>query len=270
MQVIKRSGEFEKFNPKKIYYSVREAGGSKFLAKEAMHRIRLFYHKNVTTDEILDILLKFLKKEPGVSERYDMKRAIMSLGPSGFPFETFFASLLKHYGYDVKTDIKLKGKMIYQEVDIVAQKGSAKFMIECKYHNEAGIITKLHPALYTYARFLDLNQYNFDQPWLVTNTKCSNDAKKYAEGVNLKITSWNYPKYESLQSLIENQKLYPITILKSLPSGIKERLYSSKILIIRDFLNYSPKQLQQMLSLSENEVRKILQKVSDILRENNN
>ena len=126
MQVIKRSGEFEKFNPKKIYYSVREAGGSKFLAKEAMHRIRLFYHKNVTTDEILDILLKFLKKEPGVSERYDMKRAIMSLGPSGFPFETFLM-LLNHdtspkgfrFGFQINRIIQLIAQYILELVSLV-------------------------------------------------------------------------------------------------------------------------------------------------------
>lgn len=264
MQVIKYSGEVEEFNPKKIYHSIREAGGSKNLANEAIREVKRNYHKNITTEDVLNILLKFLKREPGVSERYDLKRAIMSLGPSGFPFETFFANLLKHYGYKTETGVKLKGKVIYQEVDIVAQKNK-KFMIECKYHNEPGIITKLHPAMYTYARFLDLQKYNFDQPWLVTNTKCSFDSIRYAGGVNLKITSWKYPKSESLLVLIENQKLYPITILKFLPEEIKERLYDSRILIAKDLLQYTPNQLRQKTSLSEKEIEKIILKVKEIL-----
>ena len=75
-------------------------------------------------------------------------------------------------------------------------------MIECKYHNEQGKPTRLQPAMYTYARFLDLTK-RLDQPWLVTNTKCSRDAKEYAKGVGLKITSWKYPENAqiSLRSL---------------------------------------------------------------------
>lgn len=260
MQVIKYSGEVEQFNPRKIYRSILEAHGSRHLANEAIAEVKRYYHKNITTEEILNILINFLKREPGVSERYDLKRAIMSLGPSGFPFEIFIANLLKHHGYKTEAGVKLKGKMIYQEVDVVAQRGK-KFMIECKYHNEPGIITKLHPAMYTYARFLDLQKYRFDQPWLVTNTKCSHDARKYAEGVNLKITSWNYPKNSSLQILIDEKKLYPITILKSLPDGIKEKLYSSKILITKDLLDYSQKELMRKLNLSEKEVGKIIEQV---------
>lgn len=263
MQVIKQSGEIQKFSPKKIYFSIIEAGGSKTLANDAVSEVRKNYHKNLTTAEILNLILTLLKKEPGVSERYDLKRAIMSLGPSGFPFEAFFANLLKHYGYSVRNNLKLKGKIIYQEVDIIAEKGK-KFMIECKYHNEPGIWTRLHPAMYTYARFLDLKNYNFDQPWLVTNTQCSRDAINYAGGVNLKITSWKYPKNESLQKLIENKKLYPITILKALPDGIKEKLYSSRILIATDLLNYSLKELKQKIHLPENEIEKILEKVREI------
>jgi len=268
MQVIKYSGGIEPFEPQKIEYTIQEAGGSKKLAQEAVEEVKKNFHKNMKTEEILNLLLKFLEKEPGVSERYDLKRAIMSLGPSGFPFETFFAHILNNYGYKTKVGEKLIENNIVYEIDIIAQKiHGKKFMIECKYHNKLGTMTKIHHAEKTYRRFLKLKRYNFYQPWLATNTKCSSDTINYSKKVNLKITSWAYPKEESLRVFIERKKLYPITILKSLPNGIKEKLYNSKILIAKDLLKYDVKKLVQMTGLTEKETIEIIQKVKEILKD---
>lgn len=266
MQVIKYSGGIEPFDPHKIEYTVQEAGGSKKLAREAVETVKKNFHKNMKTGEILNLLLKFLKKEPGVSERYDLKRAVMSLGPSGFPFETFFANVLEHYGYKTKVGEKLIGNNVVYEIDIIAQKiGGKKFMIECKYHNKLGTMTKIQKAEKTYRTFLKLQKYKFDQAWLATNTKCSQETINYAEKINLKITSWAYPKNNSLVMLIENKKLYPITILKSLPNHIKEKLYNSKILIARDLLEYDTKKLKQITELTKEEIKETLQKVREII-----
>jgi len=264
MQVQKSSGEPQIFLPKKIYKSVREAGGSKKLADDAIKKIKSIYHKDISTREILEILLRFLEKEPGVSERYNLKRAIMSLGPTGFPFEKYFANLLGYYGYETKVGVIMKGEKIYQEVDIVAKK-EKKIMIEAKYHNQIGTITRLHPAMYTYARFLDLKKHKFDQPWLVTNTKCSIDAIKYASGVNLKIISWDYPKKNSLRKMITSKNLYPITILKNITPSTKEKLFEQNLVILKDLEKYSPTQLQQKLELTEKEITDLLKEVKEVL-----
>ena len=216
----------------------------------------------MTTKEILKIVLKVLKKSPDVAARYDLKRAIMSLGPSGFPFEDFFSDLLKHYGYKTKVGSFLRGKNITHEVDIVAKKKKI-YMIECKYNNQPGNSTGLHPALYTYARFLDLGK-KFDKSWLVTNTRCSKDATNYAKGVGLKITSWNYPKIDSLKELIKKNKLYPITILKSINDKTKEKLFHAKIVIAKNLLNYSIKDLIEKTELGKKEINKILDEVRGV------
>ncbi len=269
MEVIKYSGGIEPFNPEKIKYTILDAGGSKKLAEEAVQKVTKEYHKGMTTKEILNILLKFLKKEPGVSERYDLKRAIMSLGPSGFPFETFFANLLNYYDYTTKVGEKLIGNGRVYEIDIIAEKNinsqRKKFMIECKYHNKLGIRTKIHHAKHTYQKFLKLQKYNFNQPWLTTNTKCSLDTLNYAKKVNLKITSWKYPKNESLKDLIKNKKLYPITILKFLPKEIKEKLYNSKILILKDLFKYNKTDLIRITGLTKKEIEMVTREARDIL-----
>jgi len=264
MKVIKSSGELERFASKKIYYTIRDAGGSKKLAKDAIKLIKKKYSSEVSTKEILLTLLDFLKREKGVSEKYDLKRAIMSLGPSGFPFESFFARILDYYGYKTSVGNKLKGKIIYHEVDIVAIKDGEKFMIEAKYHNEKGTITRLKPAMYTYARFLDLKRQKFNAPWLVTNTRCSQDAINYAKGVGLKMTAWKYPKKGNLQELIMEKNLYPITILKSLPLEGIEKLYDLKILVAKDLLKFSPKEISKKIKIDEQTATKILEEAEAV------
>ena len=264
MKVIKASGLEERFSPGKIYRTLLEAGSSGQLAWKVINVVKKKYHENITTQDILEIILNELKDFPEIRAKYDLKRAIMALGPSGFPFEQFFGDILKNYGYEVKVGNFMKGKIITHEVDIIAKKEKS-YMIECKYHNEPGTSTNLHPALYTYARFLDLRDKP-DMPWLVTNTKCSIDAENYAKGVGLKITSWNYPKNKSLQKLINLKKLYPITILKSISDNTKEKLFLSKIVIAKNLLNYSAADLMKKTDLSEKEINKILEEVRIICK----
>jgi hypothetical protein len=263
MQVIKSSGLFEKFNPHKIYRSVRLAGGSRDLAMHSVEEVKKKFKKNVSSQEILKFLVDFLKKEKGVSERYNLKRAIMSLGPSGFPFEKFVARVLEDYGFKTKVGVKIKGKNILHEIDIVAVKDQ-KIMIECKYHNEPGIITRLHPALYTYARFLDLQEQGFERAWLVTNTKCSKDAINYSKGVGLRITSWNYPRKESLKDLIREKQLYPITILTNLGDQEINKLYGAGFIIIKDLLNFSLDELFKKTKINKRKLQLIIKEVKSI------
>lgn len=260
MQVIKSSGILEKFNQKKIYNTILSAGGSKKLASSAVREVKSRFKENLPSQKILEFLVEYLKSEPGVSQRYNLKRAIMALGPSGFPFERFFARILEYYGYKTSVGNKLKGKKIIHEVDIVAEKNK-KWMIECKYHNEAGVITKLHPALYTYARFLDLKSYNFDSPWLVTNTRCSEDAINYSKGIGLKITAWSYPKEESLQKLIMKKKIYPITILTGITNDEVNKFYGANLIAAKDLLEISSNELSRRVKIDERRILKILEEV---------
>lgn len=262
--VLKASGEYENFNPRKIYETVLSTGASKQLAKETVNLVKRNYYKGITTKEILNIILENIKKEPGLQQRYDLKRAIMSLGPSGFPFEQYFARILEKYGYKTKVANLMKGKRIWHEVDIVAEKKDKSYMIECKYHNFIGTNTKLHPAMYTYARFLDIDL--FDTPWLATNTKCVNDAVEYAKGVGLKITSWNYPENASLRKLIEDKNLYPITVLKDVKRKTIEKLLELNLVLAEDILNEDSKELAKELNISEYEIEKIKQQIKEIYR----
>ena len=263
--VIKATGEKERFSANKIRKSIMGAGGSSGLADKIVGRIEKLNYGEISSVKILDTVLKSLKKNRGVADRYDLKRAIMQLGPSGFPFERFFAMVLKNYGYDdVKVGKVFKGRRVGHEIDISAKDRRISYMVECKYHNKWGIHTKVKIPLYVYARFLDLKKY-FDKPWIVTNTKCTPDALNYALSVRMKITTWNYPKGKSLRELIDKKKLYPISVLKGVSLKAKEKLFESDIFLVKSLVDLGVEELVRKTGFSKNYLRKIVEEAKDVL-----
>jgi Holliday junction resolvase len=257
MDIIKASGESQRFSTEKLYSSIKRAGAESRLAKDISKAVAKNIEGGADTGEILSQTLHSLQKEnPILAARYNLKKAIMELGPAGFTFEKYVAEILKEYGYAVKTNKQVKGRCASHEIDVIAQKEGKRIMIECKYHNERGIRSDTKVALYTFARFLDVKN-TFHQPWLVTNTKCTNQAIRYARCAGLKIISWRYPRNESLEYLIEKKKLYPITILPLLTKYIKEKLVEGQILFIKDLLKYSLSDLVQITGLQLNIAEKL-------------
>jgi hypothetical protein len=268
MQVIKASGNKEEFRKKYIEDSAVRAGASRKLAKAVAKQVAGKVRKGMTTGEILDLTLKYLGKErPGVAARYDLKRAIMTLGPHGFLFEEFFSQVLRAYGYKTTTGNIVKGKVVTHEVDVIAKKDK-RHMIETKYHNRSGVYTDTKVAMYTYARFLDIRlnpKGNFDGVWLVTNTKCTSRAIKYAKGVKLKIIGWKHPLKGNLRELIEKKELYPITIFKSVSDEIKEKLFKAKIVLAKDLVTHDMKDLMKKTGLKENVLKKVFEEYEKVL-----
>lgn len=266
MQIIKASGIPQKFDKKKIEQTVVKAGTSKEFAKDVATKVEKQIIPNTTTKQILDKTLNLLKAKPEIQARYDLKRAIMLLGPSGFAFEEYFAQILQEYGYKTKVGTEVQGKIVTQEIDIIAQ-NKLTYMIEAKYHNSIGIRTDTKVAMYTYARFLDIKsnpKNRFDQPWLVTNTKCTTRAVAYSKGVNLKIIGWTYPTKGNLQELIENKALYPITIFKRISNPVKAKLFQAKIVLAKDLAKYTLDDLMKKTGLDKNTLSKILDEAKKV------
>ena len=258
MYIIKASGKKEKFNQEKIFRTLIKAGAPRKLASEIVSQVESKVKDGTTTKQILDSALKLLReRNPEIEARYDLKRAVMSLGPTGFPFEKYFAEILKKYGYETKVGEILKGTLTSHEIDIIATKDSKKYMIEVKYHNVQGIYTKLKVALYVYARFLDLKK-QFYQAWIATNTRMSKQSIIYAKGMSIKITSWEHPKGESLVELIEKKKLYPITILKSVDNKTKHQLSNSHLVLASNLLKTDINELKRKTGIPINVLRQIV------------
>jgi len=258
MWVVKASGETEKFDPQKIKRTCIRAGASEELADKIVKQVTSKAYDGISTKDILNIALKLLNKEkPQIAARYDLKGAMFRLGPAGFVFEHFIGELLKEYGYQTKVHNILRGHCVSHEIDVIASKDGKNFMIECKYHNMLGIYTGLREALYTYARFLDLQEGSkrglcqaFEQPWLICNTKFSEDSIQYANCRGVRLTGWSYPEDSNLKNLIEEKKLYPITMIGSLDADSLDKLASCSFILAIDLLRIPLGELNSITRIS--------------------
>jgi Holliday junction resolvase len=257
--VQKRSGEYEPFSEEKVRSSLHRAGADEELIDKIVDHVRPKLYDGITTKEIYAHVFARLRelRSPVVS-KYDLKGAILELGPSGFPFERFVAGILEAHGCEVAVGQIIQGKCVDHEIDVIAQKDDQHFMIEAKFHNLPGMKSDIRDALYTYARFLDVQEawveiaghrQHLHQAWLVTNTKLTSKVKEYAQCVGLKVISWDYPPEGSLRSLIEESGLIPVTCLTTLGDDDKRALVDAGFLFARDLLeqeiDFLPRRIRQ-------------------------
>ena len=278
MLVRKASGEMEEFQSNKIRGTLLRAGASKKLADEIVETVSKKIYDGMTTDEIMDMACEMLaENDPCSACRYGLKKAIMRLGPTGYPFETFIGELLKKYGYEVKLRQHVRGLCAKHEIDVVATKPSVdkeeRSMIECKYRNRRGQYVELKEMLVTYARFLDLVEGwekgkggRFDEVWLISNAKASKAAKKYAKCRGMKLICWNYPSNGSLRNLIEQKTLYPITVLSTVNEAAIRRFSDLGIMFLRDLLEQDMEEMKQATELSGNKIERIFREAKMILK----
>ena len=273
MLIVKSSGEKENFDIEKIKKTCLRAGASKELAEKVSYEVSKRVKENMTTKEIFKLTIKLLEQEnKGIAAKYDLKGAILRLGPAGFAFEQLIAEILREYGYSTKVHSIVRGKCISHEIDVIASKDSKTFMIEAKYHNMPGVFTGVRELLYSYARFLDLQAgyktgkcQKFDEIWLVTNTKLSRDAIQYAECMNLKISAWNFPKENNLQEMIENKRLYPITMLRKLDADSQDRLADSGLVLVKDLVLKDISKLNEMTKISKAKLETLKQEAQTLI-----
>lgn len=177
LYVTKASGEREPFDAEKIRRTCKRAGASKQLAAKVAAAVEKKAYNGISTKRILELTLKELEKQkPHVAARYDLKSAIMRLGPAGFMFESLLAELLMEYRYRTQVHAIVEGGCIGHEIDVIATRADVIAAIEAKYHHAPGIYTGIKDALYVWARYLDLLDGakagkcpKFNQVWLVTN-----------------------------------------------------------------------------------------------------
>lgn len=274
VSIIKASGQSEDFDIRKLADSLIRSGAPEDIALEIAQKVAAQITPRLRTKHIFRMARKLLRKYNHAADmRYSIKRAIYALGPAGYQFEQYFARILREFGYSVETNRILNGYCVTHEVDVFATKDDAGFVIECKYHSNGGIPTDVKTALYIHSRFTDIKRAYESTPgypvlirqgWLVTNTRCSADAIKYAECVGLRIVSWRYPPKDSLEKMIENLRLYPVTILTSVKKNILDILFRNKFILAKDIADTDGQTFLARSGL-DTEIAKILKREADEL-----
>ena len=266
--VRKSSGKKEEFNIKKLRFSLRKSGADSKLIEQIIEKIKK--QKLRSTKTIHQFVTQMLtKKSPSIAARYNLKRALMELGPAGYPFEQFVAHIFTAQGYKTMTNQIISGNCVDHEIDITAKKTSKHFMIECKFHNRIGLKTNIKVILYIQARFEDVrteweqkpqDNHNFHRAWVVTNTRFTSKAVKYAECMGIKLLGWKFPENQGIAQLIDSIGLHPITALTSLTKQQKRAFIKGGFVLCRDAskniellknFKFSPRQIKKLIKEAE-------------------
>lgn len=263
--VLKANGEKEYFDIVKVAKSLQRSGASKQDIKTVLQQLIPKLYNNISTHEIYKIVHSLLYKNTntqGVASKYNLKKAIFDLGPSGYPFEKFLAGIFNSMGYTTKTNIIAKGKCVSHEIDVIANKGSQNIYIEAKFHGRQGFKTNIKTALYVFARYLDIAETHKNvEYYLITNTKVTNEVIKYSLCSGLKVISWDYPNNNSLRNLVDKSNLHPITILASIPEITKKHLLNNGVIFYEDLKNNKSLISQKEYNSAISEYEKMYNKI---------
>jgi hypothetical protein len=258
----------------KVSRSAQRAGASKELAQRVALQIEKNIYPGIKTREIFDKVNKLLKKEDRKSSlRFSLKEAMRKLGPSGFPFENYIADIFSAHGYEVFLNRKINGKFAIHEIDFLAKKDQVFYIGECKYRIFPGERIDLPILLAFYAKFLDLKNgsyfnlpKNVDlKPIMVTNAKFSSQAVKYANGMGVELLGWKYPLNRGLESMIEEEQLYPITILPSFKGYLIEPCSQAKLMLAKDVLDDSPEKIAEVIGIEKDKILPLINEAKTLL-----
>ncbi len=273
--VIKTSGERELFSLHKLRRSLVRSGADEETVEMVVGHLVPEIKNGMTTSQIYKHAFSLLKtvKYP-VAIRYSLRKAVMELGPSGFPFEKFVAEVFRRKGYKAENGVILPGFCVSHEVDILMEKGDLHIFAECKFHNQQGIKTDVKVALYVHARFLDLQKGHRDteggkgkihEGWLITNTKLTSDAIRYAGCAGLTVIGWDYPEKGNLQDMILETGVHPLTFLSTLTASEKTSLLEQGIVMCLDIKKDSS--VLRALGFSDEKIKSVVDEASRVCQE---
>lgn len=293
--VTKADGERQPLDLTKLKRSLARSGAGEALIERVARRVASKVEDGIPTEKLYRTAFRQLRKERRhIAARYSLKRAVMQLGPTGYPFERLIAAILSQAGWRTEVGVSLKGA-VNHEIDVLAQFANGeethRLLVECKHKMSGDAKCDVKTALYVSARARDLLgdlHGNADQFWLVTNGRFTADAVVFAESVHLGLLSWDYPDRNPMDShdherpsappppeleldlprrnlaqRITDELAFPITCLTTLKPRHKQQLLDDRIVLCRE-LDAHPELLQK-LRLDAAQVTEVRRELFDLL-----
>uniref|UniRef100_UPI00404AA01D ATP cone domain-containing protein n=1 Tax=Flavobacterium sp. TaxID=239 RepID=UPI00404AA01D len=266
INIIKANGDKALFQVEKLINSLRRSQANETLIQQIVEQVEAVLYDGMTTKQIYKMAFKMLKDKSSVSaSRYKLKKALMELGPTGFPFEKLVGKLMEHEGFATEVGVIVQGNCVQHEIDVIAQKENNHYMIECKYHSDQGRFCNVKIPLYIHSRFLDVekqwerqkgHEAKLHKGGVYTNTRFTTDAIQYGKCVGLLMTSWDYPYGNGLKDRIDKSGLHPLTALTTLTKNEKAKLLDKGIVLCKE-LHENPTILDQ-IGISKTRQKNIL------------
>jgi len=271
--VTKFDGRKQPFLKSKIVKTCLRMHATYAQAKAVADKIEKEAYDGIPTQKILSMVFAYMKKfKPEIKYQIDLREAISLLRPKP-DFEKFVGLLLESQGYSIEQNLIIPGKCVEHEIDVVARKGDETVYVEVKHHMNHHTYTGLDVFLEANSTFEDLKEgykerkhnINFTKALVVCNTKISEHAKTYADCKGIGYMGWKFPEQRGLESIIEEKKLYPITMLKSLDPKVEVRLGDYGIVLLKQIIELKLEELEKITKLPSNKVKKLLDETKKIL-----
>ncbi|MDD4922825.1 MAG: restriction endonuclease [Bacteroidales bacterium] len=248
IKVMKVSGNMEKFSRTKLMHSLQRSGANPTAVDAVVREVETKLFDGISSKMIYDLSFSLLRKrELGLAARYKLKKAMMELGPTGYPFEYFVGEIFRRQGFNVEVGQILQGHCVTHEVDVIATKGMEQHFIECKYYLRTGKNANVQVPLYIRSRVDDLIKERRLQPeysgytfhgGVVTNTRFTSDAISFGECTGLHLLGWDYPEGNGLKEIIDREHIFPITVLTRLSLNEKKMLMDNGFVICSQLLDH--------------------------------
>lgn len=276
-EVIKATGEREKFKLNKLKRSLSNAGAEPHVIKMVIEYLdeNGFFKDGTTTQKIYKEAYRLIKtKSKRVASRYKLKESLLELGPSGYPFEVLISEMFKQLGYKTQVGNVIQGKCVSHEIDVIAQDQDEVLIMECKFHNRQGHHCNVTIPLYVQARFQDVAEESKKHPdlgskdhvgYVVTNTRFTSDAIQYAKCMGLKLLSWDHPEKQGLKTMMEEAQIHPITVLSSLTKKEKKLMLDKNIVHCQQLLDNEG--VLKELSFNHSKITKVLDESEELCSE---
>ena len=269
--ITKKSGEKVPFDQEKLINSLKRPGAGDTEINDVLDALDALLVVGISTHKIYQKAYEILKnKSKRVAGRYKLKKAIMELGPTGYPFEKFVGKLISFMDYKVDVGVIVQGKCVSHEVDVVAENESKKIVVECKYHRETNRKSDVKVAMYIRSRFNDIEaawkkegklEHQELEGWLVTNTRFTEDALTYGKCAGLRLISWDYPEIGSLRQRIDHAGLHPITSLRSMSKKEKQYVLEEGIVLCRELTE----EILAKYGIRNSKIRKIMDEAKSLI-----
>jgi hypothetical protein len=271
MKVTKYSGELVHYDEQKLINSLRKSGADKAVAEAIVKKIESELYEGIASKKIYKLAYQLLKNISNAhAARYNLRTAMMGLGPAGFFFEKFIAKIYQEQKFQTRTNVSLKGNCISHEIDVLLKKEHTISMIECKFHSGQDAKTDVKVPMYILSRFNDVKnrKYHLFLPneiisdcIIVTNNRFTTDAIQFGECSGLKMLSWDYPP-KGIKEIIDLYAVYPITCLTTLTQTEKDKLLILDCITVKDLVANSS--ILNKIELSHNRIKNVLKEANQL------
>jgi hypothetical protein len=266
--VTKADGTRQLFDREKVVKTCLRMGASRKIADAVAEKVEERLYDGIPTSKILQMTFRLLRKyKPAIRHLLDLRRGL-SLMDSKPEFENFVQILLAHNGFEVSPNRLVAGKCVEHEVDAIARKGGVTYFVEAKHHVNYHTPTGLDESRIARAILEDVAEgfelgkcdLKIDRAMIVTNTRYSEHARRYGKCRNILQIGWSSPANLSLQSMIEEKNLYPLSCFRGLKSETKTKLVNSGIVLMKQLFEEKPSTLARKAGVRKETLKQIIEK----------